>query len=260
MNMHGNEDSLYRDRRQNFVLQGEYLPVAKPILRWPTSVTAKLSFSRQNFLSHGKTLFLTAKHSFSRENFLSHGKTFFLTAKHSFSRQNFLSHGKTLFLTAKLSFSRQNTLSHGKTFFLTAKHSFSRQNFLSHGKTFFLTAKLSFSKQNTLSHGKTFFLTAKLSFSKQAVISATLVGLLTLETWILHVSSVHSDSQWQCGWKMIWRRMEVNLQQFYGEPLCPSFEDDAKQSGIQDCYSGRGANHLGKSVRDFWDFQRFQRF
>ena len=121
----------------------------------------------------------------------------------------------------------------------------SRQNFLSHGKTFFLTAKLSFSKQNTLSHGKTFFLTAELSFSRQnflsqskAVISATLVGLLTLETWILHVSSVHSDSQWQCGWKMIWRRMEVNLKQFYGEPLCPSFEDDAKQSGIQDCYSG----------------------
>ena len=43
----------------------------------------------------------------SRQNFLSHGKTLFLTAKHSFSRQNTLSHGKTLFLTAKLSFSRQ---------------------------------------------------------------------------------------------------------------------------------------------------------
>ena len=58
-----------------------------------------------------------------------HGKTFFLTAKLSFSRQNFLSHGKTFFLTAKLSLSRQNFLSQGKTFFLTAKLSFSRQNF-----------------------------------------------------------------------------------------------------------------------------------
>ena len=40
-----------------------------PVLRWPTSVTAKLSFSRQNFLSHGKTFFLTAKLSFSRQLF-----------------------------------------------------------------------------------------------------------------------------------------------------------------------------------------------
>ena len=85
----------------------------KQSVRWPTSITAKLSFSRQNSLSHGKTLFLTAKLSCSRQNSLSHGKTFFLTAKLSFSRQNFLSHGKTLFLTAKLSFSRQNFLSQG---------------------------------------------------------------------------------------------------------------------------------------------------
>ena len=73
---------------------------------------------------HGKTFFLTAKLSFSRQNFLSHCKTFFLTAKLSFSRQNSLSHGKTFFLTAKLSF-------------LTAKLSFSRQNSLSHGKALF---------------------------------------------------------------------------------------------------------------------------
>ena len=57
------------------------------IVRWPTSVTAKLSFSRQNTLSHGKTLFLTAKHSFSRQNTLSHGKNFFITATFSFYNQ-----------------------------------------------------------------------------------------------------------------------------------------------------------------------------
>ena len=34
------------------------------ILRWPTSVKAKLSFSRQNFLSQGKTFFLKAKLAF----------------------------------------------------------------------------------------------------------------------------------------------------------------------------------------------------
>ena len=85
------------------------------MVRWPTSITAKLSFSRQNSLSHCKTFFLTAKLSFSRQNFLSHGKTLFLTAKLSFSRQNSLSHGKTFFLTAKLSFSRQNFLSQGHT-------------------------------------------------------------------------------------------------------------------------------------------------
>ena len=62
----------------------------------------------------GKTLFLKAKLSFSRQNFLSQGKTFFLKAKLSFSRQNFLSQGKTFFLKAKL-FSR------GKAFFPKTK-------------------------------------------------------------------------------------------------------------------------------------------
>ena len=54
------------------------------ILRWPTSAKAKLTFSRQNLLFHGKTFFSTAKLSFH------HGKTFFSP------RQNFL------FTTAKL--------------------------------------------------------------------------------------------------------------------------------------------------------------
>ena len=103
--------------------------LVKKYLRWPTSVTAKLTFSRQNILSHGKTYFLTAKHTFSRQNILSHGKTYFFTAKHTFSRQNILSHGKTYFLTANHTFSRQNLLSHGKTFFFTAKHTFSKQFF-----------------------------------------------------------------------------------------------------------------------------------
>ena len=96
----------------------EYCKTKGSFVRWPTYGGPQVS--RQNFLSHGKTLFLTAKLSFSRQNSLSHGKTFFLTAKLSFSRQNFLSHGKTFFLTAKLSFSRQNFLFHGKTFFLKA--------------------------------------------------------------------------------------------------------------------------------------------
>ena len=78
-------------------------------LRWPTSVTAKLPFSRQNFLSLGKTFF-------------QHGKTIFLTTDLSFSsRQNYLSHGKTFFLTAKLSFLT------AKLSFLTATFSFYNQ-------------------------------------------------------------------------------------------------------------------------------------
>ena len=60
------------------------------LLQWPISIIVKHSFSRQNFLSHGKTIFLTAKLSFSRQNILSHGKT--------------LSHDNTFFLIAKLSF------------------------------------------------------------------------------------------------------------------------------------------------------------
>jgi len=53
-----------------------------------------------------------------------HGKTFFSTAKLTFSRQNFLSHGKTYFSTAKLTFPRHNFLFHGETFFSTAELSF----------------------------------------------------------------------------------------------------------------------------------------
>ena len=94
------------------------------MIRWPTSATAKLTFPRQNLLSHGKTYFSTAKLTFPRQNLLFHGKTYFLTAKLTFSRQNLLFHGKTYFSTAKLTFSRQN-------FFSTAK-------LLFHGKTYFL--------------------------------------------------------------------------------------------------------------------------
>ena len=65
---------------------------------------------RKHFFSHSKTLLFIAKLTFSRQNFFSRGKTYFLT-------KNFLSHGKTYFLTAKLSFSRQKFLSHCKTFF-----------------------------------------------------------------------------------------------------------------------------------------------
>ena len=109
------------------------------MLGWPISATAKLTFPRQNFLFHGKTLFLTAKLTFPRQNFISHGKTFFSTAKLSFPRQNLLFHGKTFFSTAKLTFPRQNFISHGKTFFSTAKLTFPRHNFLFHGETFFST-------------------------------------------------------------------------------------------------------------------------
>ena len=45
----------------------------KYFLRWPTSATAKLTFPRQNLLSHGKTYFSTAKLTFI------HGKTYFST-------------------------------------------------------------------------------------------------------------------------------------------------------------------------------------
>ena len=76
-------------------------------LRLPTAATAKLTFPRQDLLSHGKTYFLMAKLTLPRENLRFHGKTFFL------------SHGKTYLSTRQnfLSFSRQNLLFHGKTFF-----------------------------------------------------------------------------------------------------------------------------------------------
>ena len=132
-------------------------------VRWPTSVKAKLFSSRQNFLSHGKTLFPKAKLSFLRQKFLSQGKTFCLKTKlfsQFFLKAKLLCQGKTFFPKAKLSFSSQTFLSQNKTFFLKAKLSFPRQNF-------FVKAKLSFSRQNFHSQDKTFFLKTKLSFSRQ---------------------------------------------------------------------------------------------
>ena len=82
---------------------------------------AKLTFSRQNLLFHGKTYFSTAKLTFPWQNLLSHGKTYFLTAKLTFPWQNLLSRGKTYFLTAKLTFPRQNLLFPAKLTFYTAK-------------------------------------------------------------------------------------------------------------------------------------------
>ena len=124
-------------------------------------------------ICHGKTYFSTAKLSFPRQNFISHGKTFsrqnISTAKLYFSRQNFLFHGKTYFPTAKLYFSRQNFLFHGKTFISHGK------TFFLHGKTFFLTAKRAkltfprhnflFHGDNFLFHGRTFFFTANVGSS-----------------------------------------------------------------------------------------------
>ena len=73
---------------------------------------AKLTFSRQNVLFHGKT---TVAH-------ICHGKTFFSTAKLSFSRQNLLFHGKTFFSTAQLFFPRRNFLFHSRAFFFNRIH------------------------------------------------------------------------------------------------------------------------------------------
>ena len=49
------------------------------VLRWPTAATAKLTFPRQNLLSHGKTYFSMAKLTFSRQNLLFYGRTYFST-------------------------------------------------------------------------------------------------------------------------------------------------------------------------------------
>ena len=57
-------------------------------LRRPTSVTAKLSFSRPNHSLNGNL-------PFSRQCFLSYGKSLFLASNLSLLRQCFLSHEKT---------------------------------------------------------------------------------------------------------------------------------------------------------------------
>ena len=71
----------------------------------------KLTFPRQNLLSHDKTYFLTTKLTFPRQNLLSHDKTYFSTAKVlpwqiviEPTVVAHICHGKTYFLTAKLTF------------------------------------------------------------------------------------------------------------------------------------------------------------
>ena len=74
-------------------------------VRWPTSVTAQLTFSRHNLLSHGTTYFL-------------HGTTYFLHCTIYFLT------AQLIFFTPQFTFSRHNLL-------------FSRRNSLSHGKNYF---------------------------------------------------------------------------------------------------------------------------
>ena len=59
---------------------------SKWYLRWPTTVTAKSFYSRQNQFRHGKINFITAKSTSPRQNQFHHGKINFATAKSISSR------------------------------------------------------------------------------------------------------------------------------------------------------------------------------
>ena len=83
-------DSIPKERRKPRALG--------PGLRWPISATAKLTFPMDS-----NPCFSTAKLTFSRQNLLFHGKTYFFTAKLTFPWQNVLFHGKTYFSTWKTS-------------------------------------------------------------------------------------------------------------------------------------------------------------
>ena len=105
------------------------------ILRWPTTVTAKSFYLRQNQFRHGKIIFATAKsfsprqnHFHSRQNLFTHGKINFATAK-------------SISLTAKSISPRQNLFTHGKINFATAK------SFPLTVKSFWLTCSRDISSQ-----------------------------------------------------------------------------------------------------------------
>ena len=123
-------------------------------LRWPTTVTAKSFYLRQNQFRHGKIIFATAK-------------SFQLTAKSFYSRQNQFRHGKINFTHGKINFATAKSIS------LTAKsisprqnHFHSRQNLFTHGKINFATAKL-FSLT-----AKSFWLTFSRDISSQSAMGA----------------------------------------------------------------------------------------
>ena len=91
--------------------------------RWPTSVTAQLTVSRHNLLSHGTTYFLTvqlaffmAQLTFSRHNLLSHCKFFFFIANITFLlvAAQLLSHGTTNFCHGGGQFSRRKCRESGQ--------------------------------------------------------------------------------------------------------------------------------------------------
>ena len=57
-------------------------------VRWPTTVTAKSFWPRQNLFRHGKIIFVTPKSFWPRQNHFRHGKIILATAKSFSSRQN----------------------------------------------------------------------------------------------------------------------------------------------------------------------------
>ena len=94
-------------------------------IRWPTTVTAKSFYLRQNQFRHGKIIFATAK-------------SFPLTAKSFYSRQNQFRHGKINFTHGKIIFT------HGKINFATAK------SFSLTAKSFWLTFSRDISSQSAM--------------------------------------------------------------------------------------------------------------
>ena len=77
------------------------------ILRWPTTVTAKIYTSRQKKITHGKRKLPTAKRKTSRQKEKPRGKKKNLAAKRKTSRQKEKPRGKKKNLAAKRKTSRQ---------------------------------------------------------------------------------------------------------------------------------------------------------
>ena len=57
--LHALGHAILHMHRVDIVIEQEHFKQSS--LQWPTFATAKLTFSRQNLLSHGKTYFSTAK-------------------------------------------------------------------------------------------------------------------------------------------------------------------------------------------------------
>ena len=223
-------------------------------VRWPTTVTAKSFYSRQDQFPHGKINFITAKSISPRQNQLRHSKINFATAKSISQTQNQLSHSKINSSTAKsilhtapsisqygeinfthdkINFTQDRIIfthgkinfTHGKIIFTTAKSFSLRQNHFGYLAHVTLARKVLWESSSSWSHESCFARTVEVVCFQQHIFACSVDKVS--RNWLMDVDDFAVEKmilpwwKWFCrGWNLFcreWKWFCLEWNWFYRE-------------------------------------------